>query len=85
MEKPNRRYMLTLKIGADDMKSLIQSLDSIAFDLEGWNERAYQSISGSPSAGTIVDLEFHPDVTHDSYHEQLRAYLAEREQQNETK
>jgi hypothetical protein len=74
MEKPKRRYTVTLNLGADDMKSVRQTLESILWDLDAVDERDYHSISGSPDAGYSLNIEFSPDSTHETYFGQLAVY-----------
>lgn len=78
MDQPKRRLVLKLELGADSMQELHQALSGIAFDLSQESDRAYHSVSGSPSAGYVLDIEFNPEQTHESYHMQVQGYLAEK-------
>lgn len=75
MDKPTRRFALTLTLGADDMDTVRRSLRQMAFDLDGWEDMPYSAVSGGPDVGYTLEIKFDPDVTHESYHEKLSAYL----------
>lgn len=78
MDKPKRRLELTLKLGADSWPDIVRTLEQIAFQLDGYPENGWHSASGSPSEGYILDIEVHPDVTHDSYFEAIERYKVDR-------
>ncbi len=76
MDKPRRRFVMTLELGADSMDALRGDLRSILWSLDGIEERPWSSLSGGPATGHILKIEFDPAMTHESYHERLQAYLA---------
>lgn len=62
------------------MEDVKRSLDEVQYTLNGVDERNWSSILGGPSAGFILDIAFNPDVTHESYFEQLEAYKQSRKE-----
>jgi hypothetical protein len=72
---PVRRFHLTLYLGADDMETVRRALRQLAFDLEGIEEQAYQSVSGAPDCGYSLNIEFDPSMTSEIYQQKLSEYL----------
>ena len=81
MSELKRRYELKLTMGADDLPSLRGMLNTIIYDLARLEDgdiemvNPYHAISGGYSGNHSLTLELRPDVTHDSYVEQLEAHL----------
>lgn len=76
----HRRYTFTLKLGADSTRDIDSALNSIQYDLVVLTERRelnrnYHAISGGPSAGWSIDIQFDPEMTHDRYFELLDEHL----------
>ncbi len=74
-DKPKRRLELILRLGADDMDTIISTFKQLMFDLDQIGERDYHSISGAPDAGYILDIAFSPNVDHEGYLTANEAYL----------
>jgi hypothetical protein len=65
-QKPRRRFLLTLKLGADDREEMIHALEQIALEMR----RGYlhgPACSGGYSSGYDLKVSEDPEVTHDSY------------------
>lgn len=75
-DKPKRAVEVTLRIGADDWASVRDDLDHLLYRLVAEGELR-SSIKGGDSSGYILDVELHPEMTHDRYHAELDAYLAD--------
>lgn len=73
LTQPERRFVMELKLGADDRESVIRALNQIVFSLE--HEGSIGSVSGGWDSGWVWSLRENPGVTHDSYIEALNAYL----------
>lgn len=66
-----RRFLLELKLGADDRESLISQMDEIARELRRghlWGN----SCSGGFSSGWACEVTEDKTVTHDSYFEAIK-------------
>lgn len=79
---PQRRYVMTLKLGADSIEELCSALQLIAFDIDAENVR--QSVSGGCGAGWNYDIAENEEMAHDKYVEALNEYLAARERRDGT-
>lgn len=75
MKRPHRRLEVKLNLNADDYEAILSTLRQILFDLDGLEGRGYSSVSGGPDASYILDIQFDPEVTHESYFEALNLYL----------
>jgi hypothetical protein len=80
-----RTYQLQLTMGADTLQDLRGMLNTLCYDLAKIEDgggidpaKPYEAISGGYGGNHSMTLEFRPDVTHDSYFEQLEAHLAEK-------
>lgn len=84
MSDLKRRYEMELNMQADDLQSLRGMLMTLLYDLDRIDEETvarlnpYDQVSGGYSGNHIMKLHVRPDVTHDSYMEQLNAYLDEK-------
>ncbi len=79
MERPTRKYQLSISIGGDDFQYVISMLNQITVDIERHGDATYESYSGGYSGNNSVKLAINPDMTHDDYFAALEAYLAEKE------
>lgn len=82
MEAPKRAVTVTLKIGADTRKDLVDSLFIIAHQME--REGITSCVSGSPSSGWIIETQIDETITHDAYFQRVDAYLAEMREAEKT-
>lgn len=73
MDKPRRAFRLTLALEADTRSDLASALNSLAYEVD--SDQLTVGCSGSPSSGAIYELLRDPDMTHEKYFEELRAYL----------
>lgn len=75
--KFNRRHEVAIRIGGDTWEDVVSALHNILFiaDSEG---PGHDSVSGGPSFGYIFVDQEHPEVTHDSYFEEVDAWIGER-------
>lgn len=78
-DKPQRRYEVEIRIGADDLISLKRAVNSIEFDLERREEDTpIDMVSGGVDFGYSVSAKIDTSITHDSWYINLRDYLAAR-------
>lgn len=80
MQPPKRAFELTIKIGGDTWEDVIHNVRDLLPHIEEHGQSC-NSVSGSPSCGHIVDIQLHPEMTHERYHEELQAYIAFRDAQ----
>ena len=76
MEKPHRRFELTIKVSADEWKYALADLKDLVDHVEEHGPNC-ASVMGGPVAGHIVSVVEDPDMTHDKYFEQLDLWLKE--------
>lgn len=77
----HRRYEMEIKIGADDIGNIRGVLNSILYDLARYddnNTEPMSQVSGGYGANHTLKMVIRPEVTHDSYMEQLTAILEEK-------
>jgi hypothetical protein len=71
---PVRAFRLTIALEADTRQGMADALRNMADRVD--REEVTTGVWSSPSDGAIYELLADPSVTHDSYHADLRAYLA---------
>lgn len=79
MDKPNRRYEMTLTLGADSIRDIQGALKSIIFDLEKVEDRPHFAVSGGPDSSYTLEIKFYPEQSHDHYFEQITEFLREKQ------
>ncbi len=72
MERPRRRFQVTIDLGTDDEKELAWALRQITEDIIDGRR---SSVSGGPSSGWSYTVTETPDMTHDRYIKELNAYI----------
>lgn len=77
-ELPERAHMLAMKLGADSKEALMSLLNSIIIDFERSDGPHSFVTGGYASGGTVVYAE-NTGVTHDSYFEDVDAWIAAKE------
>lgn len=77
--QPERRFVLELKWGADDRKSMAHALRHIAFAIESESSSG-RVTSGAPSDGGYYELRENQGVTHDSYFVAVNEWLARKDE-----
>lgn len=77
--KPNRRYQVEIRMGADDLRAVIKALESIVFDLEARKaeDEPLDMVSGGWDSGYYLSAKVDTGITGDSYREALAAYMAD--------
>jgi hypothetical protein len=80
IKAPQRAITLTLRIGADDRRSLAHQLYHMAHQVEA--EQLTVGQFGSPTSGGEYEL-VEIDKPHEKYFEELHAYLTERRAKTE--
>ena len=86
MDKPRRKYEMTLTMGADDLPSLRGMLNTLIYDLARWEDsdfeqvNPYNAVSGGYSGNHSMTLHIQSDMDHDKYMDQLNAYLDEKKE-----
>ena len=81
MDKPKRRYELSLAVEADDLNNLIGVLNHIQFELSSQPEDTPRNIvSGGYGSSFILDLAVNQAVTHDTWEVALSDYLKEKKE-----
>lgn len=81
-EKPKRAFEVTLKIGADSWKDVIDQVDHLGFVLEQSGPKC-SSVSGGPSSNHSVEVVHNPEQTHDKYFSQLDDFLEDQREREE--
>jgi hypothetical protein len=76
MEKPRRRIELKLTIGADNWDALRGALKSIQTKIAISGSLSTSSVSGGYDSGWIYECSERSEITHESWAEDLNAYLA---------
>lgn len=66
MTRPQRRYKVTITIQGDTWEDAMRELRGIARHVEDHGPEC-QQVSGGYSTGSIVDVEFDPEMTGDKY------------------
>jgi hypothetical protein len=82
MDKPKRRFTLTLQLHADSVKQLRADLKEIAFHICDEGHRG-DCTSGGCDSGYHYNVTERPEITPEKYREKLMAYLEE-EKKKET-
>lgn len=75
VEKPKRRFELSILISGDTWEDVKQELDRIYPHVLEHGPKC-NSVSGSPSSGHVVDITERPKMTQERYIQDLEAYLA---------
>jgi hypothetical protein len=76
MEKPRRRIELKLTISADNWDALRGALKSIQREIAISGSLSTSSVSGGYHYGWIYECSERPEITHKSFSEDLKVYLA---------
>lgn len=74
MNAPKRQYELKITIGGDEWMDVVYALCSLADHVEEHGPNC-AFVSASPRDSSSVLIEHNQEMTHDRYHEELRAYL----------
>ncbi len=79
MEKPKRKFVLTLTVSADDKHELIRALQAIAADLRygSIEERHGSSDIGKLGHSFNFTVDHNPEMDHDRYDKDLSAWEKE--------
>lgn len=83
MDRPKRRYTLTIEIGADTWDDVIDDLRHTSQHIEDHGPSC-QSVMGGSCGGHIVTVLQNPEMTHEKYMAELDAYLHHRASAQET-
>jgi hypothetical protein len=78
-KKPDRPYELIVKIGADNIESIVYNLNDVAFMIREANnanitEFPFRSVSGSSTGNCSFSLIKSETIDHDSYLKQLELF-----------
>lgn len=73
-ERPRRRFVLKLSLGADSYEEMTSALYNIAREFDR-REIGKDMASGSPSSGFSLEWSEDESVTHDSYMAAIDEYL----------
>jgi hypothetical protein len=72
---PEREFVLAIKIGADSLPELLDTLKRKVDELDEYQGGHYSSVVGGAGIGGIVVLEHNDGQTHDRYFEELDDWL----------
>lgn len=75
---PERRYVLSLKVGGDTWEDTLSLLRHLVYEAEtriGDLPSGNMITTGGVNSGGYVNLRFNPDMDHEKYHQQNQAYL----------
>ena len=78
--KIRRRHEVAIRIGADTWEDVCHALQAILFSAQT-DGPGRDAVSGSPTSGWVFIDETNPSVTHDSYFEEVDAWIEERRQE----
>lgn len=81
MNQPHRKYQMKFTIGADSYEDLLRATEQFVWFMEREYpdlDRNHNGALGSPDVGYSYDITYDADMTHERYHEELKAYLAEK-------
>jgi hypothetical protein len=76
MNPPKRAFDLVIHCGANTWEDLVHELDRVAKHVIEHGPEC-NAVSGSPSAGSSVDILLDPMMTKERYFQELDAYLEE--------
>jgi len=80
VQKPRRAIEITITIGADTPRNVLDALNSIEFNImEHGDDMNINSVSGGTSDSYEIHGSHKPEITHDMYFEQLNKYLGKEE------
>lgn len=74
MTAPRRAFHVNIIAGADTLSDLFMLLEHFQNEMELGSKSC---VNGGSSSGGTFDLTVNPAMTHDRYHEELKAYLKE--------
>lgn len=76
-DAPRRRYEVAIRIGADEVKGIVEALHSLEF-MYASEGMGHDAAHGGPDWGfTCVDSE-DPNQTHEAYFAHVERWIAER-------
>jgi hypothetical protein len=75
MNKPERRICLNIDIDADTVEDAVGELKSLIIKMLHRGEEDIHSVSGGNSTGSIITMKVNPEITHDTFIEELNKYL----------
>lgn len=83
MEQPQRRFVATIKIGADDADALIAQLYDVAHYIDNKINKSgnpcCEPVSGGPTSGSIVSVIENEGITHESYFKAIEKWKEARD------
>lgn len=71
---PKRKYTLRMSIGGDEWEDVFRALREAMEHVSEAGPNC-RTVSGGVSAGYFVEVEHHPEMTREKYHEELDSYL----------
>jgi len=86
MEQPERRWQITIQIGADSIEDIAHQLKEIGFQLAAYHKDAdsgWSSVSGGWSSGHSYEVKFNPEMTGDLYRKLIQEYVEYMDSQGE--
>ncbi len=75
MNAPKRAFVISVEAAGDTFEDAKQLLEHLVDQIHEQAKIAH----GSPSAGGFLTVVAHPEMTHEKYHAELKAYLANQE------
>lgn len=80
---PRRKYTLELNIHGDTWKDVMNELDWITEHIHQHGEQC-DSGGGGPDSGHTVMVIKDPQMTHEKYHTEVKAWMEERDKNKES-
>lgn len=77
IEKPRRRIVMRLDVGADDWESLSSTLDHLSRECLREGGLSKSVVSGGYSAGFIMTCDIDETITHDTWADANNKYCEE--------
>jgi len=84
MNDPCRKYELRVGISGDTWDDVIHELRRVADHIEGHGETCNLSSGGSTCGAWVMNM-IDPDMTHERYVEELKAWCAAKREQEKAK
>jgi len=78
INKPERKYVLSLELGADSIDDIYNELNHIIYTLQTHPNEERHIASGGYHSGFDLKLRHNEGQTHDNYIDQLNQYIKDK-------
>jgi len=77
-EEPQRKFVLSIEIQADDWTNLIMALEKVFISIKSVDNERCEIIGGGYSSGYRATSRRNDEMSHDKYFKDLDKYIQER-------